>query len=111
MTMHQESGVRLLICVSIVTPPEARPRHDLFGVACNTGLEGIVSERLDRAYGGGKCAHWPKIKNPAHPAYNRVRDKLLQSPLSRRKFAQWVISTSSGFASSVNPPSALASRC
>jgi ATP-dependent DNA ligase len=28
------------------------------------GLKGIVSKRLDRAYGAGKCAHWVKIKNP-----------------------------------------------
>jgi bifunctional non-homologous end joining protein LigD len=47
----------------------------LFRVACNMGLEGIVSKRLDRAYGAGKCAHWIKIKNPAHPAYSRVRDQ------------------------------------
>jgi bifunctional non-homologous end joining protein LigD len=46
----------------------------LFRVACNMGLEGIVSKRLDRAYGAGKCRHWLKVKNPAHPAYNRVKD-------------------------------------
>jgi bifunctional non-homologous end joining protein LigD len=59
--------------------------HDLFRVACNMGLEGIVSKRLDRAHGAGKCAHWLKIKNTAHPAYNRVRDKLLQSPCCRAR--------------------------
>jgi bifunctional non-homologous end joining protein LigD len=46
----------------------------LFQVACNMGLEGIVSKRLDRAYGAGRCKHWVKMKNPAHPAYSRVRD-------------------------------------
>jgi bifunctional non-homologous end joining protein LigD len=46
----------------------------LFKVACNMGLEGIVSKRLDRAYGAGRCKHWLKIKNRAHPAYRRVRD-------------------------------------
>jgi bifunctional non-homologous end joining protein LigD len=46
----------------------------LFRVACNMGLEGIVSKRLDRAYGTGKCNHWLKIKNRSHPAYSRVRD-------------------------------------
>jgi bifunctional non-homologous end joining protein LigD len=56
----------------------------LFRVACNLGLEGIVSKRLDRAYGTGKINHWIKVKNPAHPAYSRVRDQLLQSPHSRR---------------------------
>jgi bifunctional non-homologous end joining protein LigD len=38
----------------------------LFRVACNMGLEGIVSKHLDRAYGAGRCAHWIKIKNPTH---------------------------------------------
>jgi hypothetical protein len=47
-------------------------------------LEGIVSKRLDRAYGAGKCKHWIKVKNPTHPAYSSVGDKLLQSPRSRR---------------------------
>jgi ATP-dependent DNA ligase len=42
----------------------------------NMGLEGIVSERLDRAYGAGRCNHWIKIKNPAHPAYSMVGDAL-----------------------------------
>jgi ATP-dependent DNA ligase len=55
----------------------------LFQVACNMGLEGIVSKRLDRAYGAGRCKHWLKVKIPAHPAVSRVRDKLLQSRSSR----------------------------
>jgi ATP-dependent DNA ligase len=38
---------------------------DLFCVACNMGLEGIVSKRVDRAYGAGRCAHWIKVKNRA----------------------------------------------
>jgi bifunctional non-homologous end joining protein LigD len=40
----------------------------LFRVACNMGLEGIVSKRLDHGYCAGRCKHWVKIKNPAHPA-------------------------------------------
>jgi bifunctional non-homologous end joining protein LigD len=28
----------------------------LFRVACNMGLDGIVSKRLDRPYGAGRCA-------------------------------------------------------
>jgi hypothetical protein len=32
----------------------------LFRVACNMNLEGIVSKRLDRAYGAGRCAHWSR---------------------------------------------------
>jgi bifunctional non-homologous end joining protein LigD len=53
----------------------------LFRVACNMGLEGIVSKRLDRAYGAAKCKHWVKIENPAHPAYSRVRDALIRARL------------------------------
>jgi len=41
------------------------------------GLEGIVLKRRDSAYTPGKCWHWAKTKNPAHPAYSRVRDQLL----------------------------------
>jgi bifunctional non-homologous end joining protein LigD len=40
----------------------------VFRLACNVDLEGIVSKRLDRAYGTGKCNHWLKIKNPEHAA-------------------------------------------
>jgi bifunctional non-homologous end joining protein LigD len=50
-----------------------------FRVACNMGLEGIVSKRLDRADGAGRCKHWIKIKNPAHPAYSRARDTIIAS--------------------------------
>jgi ATP-dependent DNA ligase len=39
---------------------------------CNVGREGIVSKRIDRAYGARKCAHWIKIKNPAHAADGRA---------------------------------------
>jgi ATP-dependent DNA ligase len=27
-------------------------------------LEGLVSKRRDRAYRGGRCTHWIKVKNP-----------------------------------------------
>jgi bifunctional non-homologous end joining protein LigD len=50
---------------------------DLFRAACRMGLEGIVSEHRGRAYTGGKCKHWIKVKNHAHSAYNRVRDARL----------------------------------
>jgi hypothetical protein len=51
------------------------------------GLEGIVSKRRDCAYTPGKCRHWVKTKNPAHPAYSRVMDQLLvtRSRKSRAK--------------------------
>jgi bifunctional non-homologous end joining protein LigD len=34
-------------------------------------VEGIVSKRHDRAYGGGRCKHLVKVKNPTHLAYSR----------------------------------------
>jgi ATP-dependent DNA ligase len=36
------------------------------------GLKSIVSKHRDRTYTPGKCRHWMKTKNPAHPAYSRV---------------------------------------
>jgi bifunctional non-homologous end joining protein LigD len=51
----------------------------LFRVACNMGLEGIVSKRLHRAQSAGKCNHRVKIKNPTRPAYSRVRDALIRA--------------------------------
>jgi bifunctional non-homologous end joining protein LigD len=53
--------------------------QELFQAACKMGLEGIVSKRLDRAYGVGRCKYWVKVKNPAHPAYSRVRDTIIAS--------------------------------
>jgi bifunctional non-homologous end joining protein LigD len=47
---------------------------DLFRAACKMGLEGLVSKHRERAYRGGRCAHWVKVKNPAHPGYSRVQD-------------------------------------
>ena len=38
------------------------------------GLEGLVSKRSDRAYRGGVSPKWVKIKNPEHPAMQRVKD-------------------------------------
>ena len=43
------------------------------------GLEGLVSKRRDRAYRGGRCAHWIKIKNRRHPAMDRVVDAFGES--------------------------------
>ena len=47
---------------------------DLFRAACKMGLEGLVSKRRDRAYRGGRCAHWIKVKNPASLAMNRAAE-------------------------------------
>jgi bifunctional non-homologous end joining protein LigD len=47
---------------------------DLFRAACRMGLEGLVSKRRDRAYRGGRCNHWIKIKNPDSPAMKRAAE-------------------------------------
>jgi hypothetical protein len=46
--------------------------HDLFEVACNMGLEALVSKRADRPYRAGRSKDWIKIKNRQHPAYRRI---------------------------------------
>jgi ATP-dependent DNA ligase len=36
--------------------------------------EGLVSKRRDRAYRGGRCLHWVKVKNPNSPAMKRAAE-------------------------------------
>jgi bifunctional non-homologous end joining protein LigD len=38
------------------------------------GLEGLVSKWRDRAYRGGRCRRWIKVKNPASLAMNRAAE-------------------------------------
>jgi bifunctional non-homologous end joining protein LigD len=47
---------------------------ELFRAACGMGLEGLVSKRRDRAYRGGRCKHWIKVKNPDSPAMKRAAE-------------------------------------
>jgi ATP-dependent DNA ligase len=47
---------------------------DLYRAACRMGLEGLVSKRRDRAYRGGRCLHWVKVKNPNSPAMKRAAE-------------------------------------
>lgn len=47
---------------------------ELFEAACRMGLEGLVSKHRQRAYRGGRCDHWLKVKNRRHPAYTRVME-------------------------------------
>jgi bifunctional non-homologous end joining protein LigD len=47
---------------------------DLFRAACNMGLEGLVSKRVDRPYRGGRSPDRVKVKNDKHPAMERVKD-------------------------------------
>jgi bifunctional non-homologous end joining protein LigD len=47
---------------------------DLFRAACNMGLEGMVSKRVDRPYRGGRSPDWVKVKNRKHPAMERAKD-------------------------------------
>jgi bifunctional non-homologous end joining protein LigD len=39
----------------------------MFAAACNLGLEGIVSKKLDAPYKSGSSKAWLKIKNPKAP--------------------------------------------
>jgi bifunctional non-homologous end joining protein LigD len=47
---------------------------DLFRAACNMGLEGMVSKRVDRPHRAGLSKDWVKVKNRNHPAMDRVMD-------------------------------------
>jgi bifunctional non-homologous end joining protein LigD len=47
---------------------------DLFRAACNMGLEGLASKRVDRPHRSGRSPHWVKVKNRKHPAMERVKD-------------------------------------
>jgi hypothetical protein len=62
-----------------VTPEAADKCFDendpeAFRAACQFGLEGIVSKRLDRRYRAGRSPDWVKVKNPASPAMHRVKE-------------------------------------
>jgi bifunctional non-homologous end joining protein LigD len=46
---------------------------DLFRKACEFGLEGMVSKRMDRPYRGGRSSYWIKVKNRSHHAFERVK--------------------------------------
>ncbi|WP_079602060.1 RNA ligase family protein [Bradyrhizobium erythrophlei] len=46
----------------------------MFPKACEMGLEGMVSKRLDSPYRPGPQRSWVKVKNPLHPALYRVKD-------------------------------------
>jgi ATP-dependent DNA ligase len=50
---------------------EIDPR--LFTEACKFGLEGFVSKRRHSPYRAGPSKSWVKVKNPKHPAMNRVK--------------------------------------
>jgi bifunctional non-homologous end joining protein LigD len=47
---------------------------DLFRKACEFGLEGLVSKHRGRPYRAGPSPTWLKVKNPKHPAMDRVKD-------------------------------------
>jgi bifunctional non-homologous end joining protein LigD len=70
-TMRKTNLARLLARRSdgiSVAPCEAGEiGPDLFRAACRMGLEGLVSKHRDRAYRGGPCSHWVKVKNRNSP--------------------------------------------
>src|SRR5262249_54007480 len=40
----------------------------MFAAACQLGMEGIVSKRIDAPYRSGRARSWVKVKNPKAPA-------------------------------------------
>jgi bifunctional non-homologous end joining protein LigD len=44
----------------------------VFRQACVMGLEGIVAKRRDSRYRSGRRREWIKVKNRAHPAFERA---------------------------------------
>jgi len=78
LSMRKANLARLLarrpegIFVSDFEQGEIGP--DLFRAACKFGLEGIVSKRRDRPYRAGRSPDWIKVKNPSHPAIDRVKE-------------------------------------
>ena len=44
----------------------------LFRQVCVMGLEGIVAKRRDSRDRSGRCREWIKVKNRAHPAFERA---------------------------------------
>jgi bifunctional non-homologous end joining protein LigD len=46
----------------------------VFDHARRTGLEGIVSKRLDAPYRSGRSGDWVKTKNPDSPVMQRARE-------------------------------------
>jgi bifunctional non-homologous end joining protein LigD len=61
---------------------------DLFRKACEFGLEGLVSKHRDRVYRAGTSPNWLKVKNPAHPAVQRVKEALLADLRGKAKPAR-----------------------
>jgi ATP-dependent DNA ligase len=78
LTMRKTNLARLLrrrpdgIFVAPFEVGEIGP--DLFRAACRMGLEGLVSKHCDRAYRGGPCRQWLKVKNPDSPAMRRAAE-------------------------------------
>jgi ATP-dependent DNA ligase len=72
LSMRKTNLARLLarrpegIFVSEFEQGEIGP--DLFRAACNLGLEGMVSKRLESTYRAGRSPSWIKVKNRTHPA-------------------------------------------
>ena len=48
----------------------------LFRKAGEIGLEGLVAKRRQSRYRSGPSKDWVKVKNPAAPAYTRVKDAI-----------------------------------
>jgi ATP-dependent DNA ligase len=50
------------------------PGADVYRLACQMGLEGIVSKRADLPYRSGRSKAWIKVRNPNSPAAARIEE-------------------------------------
>jgi bifunctional non-homologous end joining protein LigD len=69
---------------------------DLFRKACEFGLEGLVSKHRERPYRAGPSPTWLKVKNPKHPAMNRVKDAWRESARKKLPLASHSITINAG---------------
>ena len=52
--------------------------EELFKMAQEHGMEGIVSKRRNMPYRSGRCNHWLKVKSPAWMEANKERYKMFE---------------------------------
>jgi bifunctional non-homologous end joining protein LigD len=88
LSLRKTNLARLLACrpdgIFVAPFEQGEIGPDLFRKACEFGLEGLVSKHRDRAYRAGASPNWLKVKNPAHPAMQRVNEALDAKARTRR---------------------------
>jgi hypothetical protein len=75
ITPEQSKAIQRSVGRAIQYVEHAEGHGDkLFAAACNLGLEGIVSKKLDAPYRSGPSKTWIKVKNLKAPAATRAQD-------------------------------------